>query len=86
MPKTRPLTQTQRQEERDAAKRRMIGDGLTIFKARNKLTNRQLAAEFGVGHEMVAKILDGEEVKLSMSNFWRLLDIAGLELTRRTSP
>lgn len=80
------LTEAQRQEKRDSAKRRMLGDGLTVFKARNKLTNKQLGAEFGVGHEMVAKIMDGEDVKLSMHNLWRLLDIAGLEITRRTSP
>lgn len=76
------LTEAQRQQERCKAKCRMVGDGLTVFKARRKLTNKQLGAEFGIGHEMVAKIMEGQDVKLSMHNLWRLLDVAGLEVNR----
>lgn len=74
------LTEDQRRRAKYEARCRVIGDGLTLYKARNQLTNLELGKTFGLNHETVAKIMSGKDVKISMLKFWRLLDIAGVEL------
>ena len=83
MPKIRPLTEEQRIKAKNDAKRRMIGDGLAVFKAKNKLTNKQLGARLGFCNITIAKIVDGENVKVSLDQMWRLLDVAGIEIRKR---
>lgn len=70
---------------RHEARNRLIGDGLILYKKKTRLTNVQLGKQFGIGHEKIAEIMDGKDVKLSLRNVWRLMDIAGLEIKRRNS-
>ena len=50
------LTEDQRRRAKYEARCRVIGDGLTLYKARNQLTNLELGKTFGLNHETVAKM------------------------------
>lgn len=76
------LTQKQRNNERCKKKSRALGDGIAVYKVKNKMTNIQLGSEFGVSEKAIARILAGDDVCLRSSVFWRLMDAADLEVTR----
>lgn len=83
MPKTKPLTQAQKDQLRYERKTAALAGGLAAFKRRQHLTLSQMAEELPVGKNSLAKLLDGEEVMLPPTAFWKLLEVAGLEVKPR---
>lgn len=83
------LTEEQRREERYKGLRRKIGDGLDSFKKhsrvtkRGSLTNKELAKNLEMGNGTVGKIIAGEDVQISVNKFFRVLDLAGMEIRPR---
>jgi len=83
------LTEEQRREERYKKLRRKIGDGLDSFKKhsrvtkRGSLTNKELAKNLEMGNGTVGKIIAGEDVQISVNKFFRVLDLAGMEIRPR---
>ena len=77
------LTDAQRRDARYQRILRELGDGLAILKVRNKLSNKALGHELGINHETVAKVLDGQEVKLNTKVLFQLFDLAGLEIKKK---
>lgn len=86
MPKVRPLCEEQRVEARCKKRTQALVDGLVIYKARNKALNRDIAQEAGIGINMVGRLLRGDQVMVRLDAFWRLLDLAGLEVRKREEP
>lgn len=76
---------TQEQRERDAVNqiREALADGIAIQKARNRLTNRQVAGGLDVGERTIANLLHQEDVKLTVSQTIRLLRFAGLTVAKK---
>lgn len=88
MPKTF-LTEEQRREDRYRKLRLKIGDGLNNFKNRNRvtkrsgLTNEEIAKNLGMGNGTIGRIIAGEDVQIHMNKFFRVLDLAGMEIRAR---
>ena len=81
MPRVKPLTEAQRRRERYKIRSGKLADGLAVYKSRGRLSNEQLAAEVGIGKNTIPRLLAGEDVKLPIMAYWRLLEIAGLRVT-----
>lgn len=77
------LTEEQRIQNRCEARSRLIADGLAAFKNRYHLTNMNIGSEVGLSHSAIAKVLDGEDVRIHSMALMRLIEIAGLELRPR---
>lgn len=77
------LTEAQRRKQRHERRSRTLADGLAAHKSWNRLTNDNIAEELEIGKGTVARLLCGEDVKLSIMTFWRLLELAGLEVVKR---
>ena len=74
------LTNAQKQADRMRRQRGMVADGLAAWKNRKDMTNVTAGAFLGVGHETVAKLLKGQDVKMSYDTFLLLIEVAGLTL------
>lgn len=74
------LTEAQRRKIRYERRSSDLADGLVIYKTRKQLSNEQLAAEIGIGKNTIPRLLNGEDVKLPIMAYWRLLEIAGLRV------
>ena len=74
------------QEKREAAAlermRETLADGILIRKARNRLTNEQIGNGLEIGERTIAKIINGGDVKLTLTQTMRLLRFAGIKLVR----
>ena len=77
------LTEEQRIQNRCEARSQMLADGLAAFKNRHHLTNMNIGSEVGLSHSAIAKILDGEDLRIHTMTLFRLIEIAGLELRPR---
>lgn len=82
MPKV-ALTEAQRRRQRYERKSAALADGLATFKRRERLNNEQLAAELSMGKNSITKLLGCEDVMMTPTTFWQLLEIAGLEVKPR---
>ena len=82
MPKV-VLTEAQRRRQRYERRTRTLADGLAAYKSRNRLTNENLAEITGIGKNSITRLLCGEDVKMSMMTYWRLLELAGLDLKQK---
>lgn len=77
------LTEAQRRDARYQRIRRAMGDGLAVLKVRERLSNKALGHELGINHETVAKVLEGQDVKLSTKTLFQMFDMAGLEIKKK---
>lgn len=78
------LTEAQRRRSRYERRSGVLADGLAAYKSRARLNNEQLAAEIGVGKNTITRLLSGDDVKLPIMSYWRLLEIAGLNVSEAT--
>lgn len=76
------MTQAQREQAALDKIRVHISDGIAVQKARNKLSNDQVAKGLNLGRNTVGHILNGDDVKLSINQTLRLLHFAGLRVVR----
>lgn len=74
------LTEAQRRRDRYKRRSGALADGLAVYKSRARLNNEQLAAEIGIGKNTIPRLLAGEDVKLPIMAYWRLLEMAGLRV------
>ena len=74
------LTQEQREAAALERMRETLADGILIRKARNRLTNEQIGNGLEIGERTIAKIINGGDVKLTLTQTMRLLRFAGLRL------
>lgn len=69
----------------------MVGDRLTVYMKRHKITNEVLSDCFGfngrgnatVGRAKIGKLIQGENVTLPLHAVWKILDLAGIELKKK---
>lgn len=80
MPRVRPLTRAKAREEVYRNRSHALAKGLGAAKTFNGLGNEELGAELGLGKNTVPKLLRGEDVTLTVTAFWKALDLAGLEV------
>ena len=73
------------QEQREAAvidkMRETLTDGVLIQKAKTRLTNEQIGNGLEIGERTIGKIINGADVKLTLSQTMRLLRFAGIRLS-----
>ena len=74
------LTEAQRRQQRYERRSQTMADGLASYKNRVGATNERLANELAIGKNTVTRLLNGEDVKLSIMTYWRLLELTGLEV------
>jgi hypothetical protein len=74
------MTQAQKMEQRYADLRKCIGKRVQDSMDNAYLTQEKMAKAFSMGHTTIRKITDGEEVKISTTDFLKVLDFAGLKL------
>lgn len=86
MPRVRPLCEEQRVEARCRKRTQALVDGLVLHKARNKVINKDISVAAGMGINAVGRLMTGEQIMLKLDTFWRLLDLAGLEVRKREEP
>lgn len=77
------LTAEQRMEARHQKLRNMIADGLAKAKNREKMSNEIMAKKLGIGREAAGKLLGSEEVKVSSTAWFRIMDMAGVVMKER---
>lgn len=78
------LTQAQKLEHRYAELRKCIGQRVEMAMCSRDITQKTMAEEMHMSHTTIRKITDGEEVKISTTDFLRFLDMAGLKLVDRS--
>lgn len=74
------MTQAQKLEQRYADLRKCIGKRVEIAMCSSGITQKTMAEEMCMSHTTIRKITDGEEVKISTTDFLKFLDLAGLKL------
>jgi AraC-like DNA-binding protein len=85
MPKTNMgKTEAQRIDDRYARLRRCIADQLSTTKHRERLTAAQMSKRLGMSHDTFAKLLNGEDVKVSTTTWLRILDMAYIVMKKRS--
>lgn len=77
------LTEAQRRKQRCERRSKTLAGGLAVYKNHARITNEDLADELGIGKNTVSRLLSGEDVKISIMTYWRLLEICGLEVRQR---
>lgn len=63
--------------------RRMLADGLAVYKARLGRNNSEVGYRLGISHTTVARILNGEAVTTNTDTFLRIMGAAGLVVRKR---
>lgn len=86
MPRVRPLCEEQRVAARCRRRTQALVDGLVVHKTRNKVINKDIGAAAGMGVNAVGQLLQGQQISMKLDTFWRLLDLAGLEVRKREEP
>lgn len=76
------LTQEQREAAALERMRETLTDGVLIQKAKTRLTNEQIGHGLEIGERTIAKIINGGDVKLTLTQTMRLLRFAGIKLVR----
>lgn len=77
------LTEAQRQEAKLDRQSKMLGDGLTCYKALNRLTLEQIGTGLGMSKNTVLQIMNEKDVRIPIRTMWKLLDLVGLEVRRK---
>lgn len=74
------LTQEQKLELYLEKQYGKLTDGLAAFKNREHLTLEQMAGGIGTNRKVVTKLLNGEETRLDVLTFFKVLRVAGLKV------
>lgn len=85
MPRFRPYTEAQRKAQREKqekeayeAWKKRISDSLALYKHNNRLTNEQLGSLLGLDRVTTAKMLNGQDIKVSTEKFYKTLKLTGV--------
>ena len=79
------LTQEQREAAALERMRETLVDGIAERKAIHHLNNEQIGRGLEIGERTIGRVLEGADVKLTISQIMRLLRFAGIELRRKES-
>lgn len=79
------LTQEQREAAALERMRELLADGIAERKAIHHLNNEQIGRGLEIGERTIGRVLEGADVKLTISQIMRLLRFAGIELRRKES-
>ncbi|MBC5733801.1 hypothetical protein [Lawsonibacter hominis] len=77
------LTEAQRQQAKYDRQGKLLSDGLACYKALNKLTLTQIGDGVGLSKTTVMHIIQGKDKCVPIQSFWKLLEMAGLEVRRK---
>lgn len=79
------MTQEDRESIAIVRMRTLLADGIAERKAIHHLNNEQIGRGLEIGERTIAKIINGGDVKLTLTQTMRLLRFAGIELRRKES-
>ena len=74
------ITQQQKELLEIERMRELLSDGIAERKAIHHLNNEQIGRGLEIGERTIAKIINGGDVKLTLTQTMRLLRFAGLRL------
>lgn len=74
------MTQEDRESIAIVRMRTLLADGIAERKAIHHLNNEQIGRGLEIGERTIAKIINGGDVKLTLTQTMRLLRFAGLRL------
>lgn len=74
------ITQQQKETLEIERMRELLADGIAERKAIHHLNNEQIGRGSEIGERTIAKIINGGDVKLTLTQTMRLLRFAGLRL------
>lgn len=80
MPRVKPLTVAQAKRQVYQNRSAALIRGLHAAQGVQGLKNEDLGDELGLSKNTVPRLLKGEEVRLTLTGFWKALDLAGLEV------
>lgn len=79
------LTEEQKRTRRCEQRSELLADGLEKFMRRNRISQRELAEELGLGRNTLRRIMDEDfDMKIPVETLWRMFDIAGVRMVRAT--
>lgn len=79
------MTQEDRESIAIVRMRTLLADGIAERKAIHHLNNEQIGQGLEIGERTIGRVLEGADVKLTISQIMRLLRFAGIELRRKES-
>lgn len=79
------MTQEDRESIAIVRMRTLLADGIAERKAIHHLNNEQIVRGLEIGERTIGRVLEGADVKLTISQIMRLLRFAGIELRRKES-
>lgn len=79
------ITQQQKETLEIERMRELLADGIAERKAIHHLNNEQIGRGLEIGERTIGRVLEGADVKLTISQIMRLLRFAGIELRRKES-
>ena len=82
MPRIKGLTEKQKTEYELDKRRKEIIWGLNAYKNTNNLTCEALGKEIGLSHNSAARLLRGEDVQVTPTQWLRIMSFAGLTVER----
>ena len=77
------MTQEDRESIAIVRMRTLLADGIAERKAIHRLNNEQIGRGLEIGERTIGRVLEGADVKLTISQIMRLLRFAGIELRRK---
>ena len=80
------MTQEDRESIAIVRMRTLLADGIAERKAIHHLNNEQIGRGLEIGERTIAKIINGGDVKLTLTQTMRLLRFAGLRLEGNHEP
>lgn len=80
------MTQEDRESIAIVRMRELLADGIAERKAIHHLNNEQIGRGLEIGERTIAKIINGGDVKLTLTQTMRLLRFAGLRLEGNHEP
>lgn len=79
------ITQQQKETLEIERMRELLADGIAERKAIHHLNNEQIGRGLEIGERTIGRVLEGADVKLTLTQTMRLLRFAGIELRRKES-
>lgn len=79
------MTQEDRESIAIVRMRTLLADGIAERKSIHHLNNEQIGRGLEIGERTIGRVLEGADVKLTISQIMRLLRFAGIELRRKES-
>ena len=75
------MTAAQREAAKVSQRLNALGDGIAIYKAKNRLDQKHLAEDLGLNIRTVSKLMDGQPVALSTVRLFRIFEKVGMGVT-----